>query len=123
MPSVSLRDFLKDPRTLFSRWRRGETVQLTHRGKKLGKVKPPAEDIWGRYPDLVAKGLIRSYPTRPITGLNIHEHTTIEPPEGYDPLQALLAEREAGYRAMDEALRGVHLDRRADQANRPEDEE
>lgn len=87
--SVSVREFSHNPSGMFARVERGETIQVTRRGKVIAVLLPGSGTL-NRYAPLITKGLIRLSTT---TTSDLDQLPEYAVPAGVSPLDVLLDER------------------------------
>lgn len=88
---VSVREFSYNPSAIFARAEKGETIEVTRRGKVIATVMPGRQKRRSRIEELEASGALR--PSGKTTA-DLDTFTRIEVPEGApDPLELLLQER------------------------------
>lgn len=91
MSKVSVREFSYNPSAIFARAEKGETIEVTRRGKVIATVMPGRQKRRSRIEELEASGALR--PSGKTTA-DLDTFTRIEVPEGApDPLELLLQER------------------------------
>jgi prevent-host-death family protein len=89
MALVSIREFSRNPSAMFARVERGETIEVTKRGRVIAVLSPPRRSQ-RRYDELVARGQL--IPAVRVAG---QEFTHIDVPDDAQPLQLLLEMRES----------------------------
>lgn len=90
MATVTVREFSYNPSAMFARAEQGETIEITRHGKVIATLIPGPRKPMSRIDMLEATGaLVRSGKT----ASDLDTFTTIEVPEGVDPLELLMKDR------------------------------